>query len=229
MRKNYWIWIYILMIGLCNVVLIGYGSKVDDYFNLLFLNTKRFIDYQLPIFSLLHVVSFCLLYNLIMYRVLPNISESIGFLSMMIYRVGIISVFRKLNREQIKNSILLVFSIFLTICLSFFFHNLSHIPKIEIISFASGFLYLIKYFLFVNIGIVLFNFFSILSRSNQGIILIHSSFFFLWLVDSFFPIHTITYSAHLYEEFIGCIVMFIMLTILYFICEKKLRKKGDIL
>lgn len=219
--------IILTIIILSNVILINQGEKLIDYFNLIFLNIDSFPYYHLEKFNFQYIISFALLTNVIIYYLISEINESITFLNLMIYRVGLNKVFNILQKEEIKKMIIIFFIII--ICILIFYESKNGLSFLMLKDFLSPILYLIKYSLLLSIFTMLYNIMSIFGKNERAIILLNILSILFIFIDLFFMTNIITFSSNIITELFFCL-LFLAVVILICIYKKfKFKKRSDIL
>lgn len=225
--KKFLLIIFTIFLILINVIIFGYGEEIISYYQLLFLNIENFPIFRLETYNFQYIICFCLFYNIIMYNVISDINESITFIYMIIYRINVIKTFKKMIKQCIiplLKILLIVF--FIILCAYLLTTNFKLIKFVDIILCL---LYFGKYFIFILLVIMIYNFLSIIGYSNIGIFMTNIIFLLSLLMDLFLRTNIITFSSNLLLEIKYILFLGIMTMITAIVEIVLLKKKGDIL
>lgn len=227
MKKSLILVLILSLICITNVLLVGQGKELVDYFNLIFLNIDCFNQYHLQEINFQYIISFTLLTNYIIYFLTSEINESITFLSLMMYRCSISRVFNMLQKSECKKILITMLSIILVIFATYIVQNKTLLIFCR--DFLSIILYLIKYSLIIIIFTMFYNLMSIFGKHSKALILINGVSIFLILLDLFLKIKLITFSSNVIVELRNLSFLVIITILMYMYIKYKFKKRSDIL
>lgn len=201
---------------------------IIEFFNLLFLNRGSDLSPNSDIQGgIEYIVGFYFLFSLYMHYILSNLSESISFSKMLIYRKGKANTLRMTMLSSFKKVLISFFITILTIII---------VPMIigGINVFTSLFniiivIYLIKFFIVLMFFAILHNYFSLVGNFNKVNLLIISIYVSLILIDINIGIHFITFSSNFLTEIISLTIISIIFSLSYFYILRDFKRKSDIL
>jgi len=221
--------LYTVFLIFINVLPVQYNHGLHSFFDLLFMNTKRFELYNLEPLNFQYIISLCLFHQLIIYKLLSESNEYFSFLGMVVYRKGVVKTLKDKTKRNFKRIFSCLSIIFLTVIIVYIIYIRFKRNCIVSADLVKGFVYILRYGVFISIELLIYDSLSLLGNSHKATIYVNSIFIAVMMVDLLINSRLVLFSSNLISELIYLVVNISLFYIIYLVSKYNLIKGADLI
>lgn len=215
------VFLCVMFLYILNVKMMCNAPSLENAFDLLFLNSRKFPDYSLSPVNLRYLLAVSFMNLIIVYEITSDIAEAPGFVSLLLYRMGRRKTFLYLVRDSLMKTAVVFITIFAAVVGFTFFLGSGIHPEF------SQIVYLVRSGLFFSILISTYYYGSLTGKRNNinvlNIVLIIAA-----LTDSFLNTGFAAYSGAWMFEIRMMLIYLAVYAVVLFLCLSMINRKEDL-
>jgi hypothetical protein len=115
---------FIQLLGILICVMRNHATgSYSAFYDLLFQNTSRFNAYNLPVFSVIHLVWFLIFELAMMRNTIKQMNDSKGMFAMEIYRSNFLKAIKDMLSNSVLHNVVILTGVFCLNLITFYFAN----------------------------------------------------------------------------------------------------------